>query len=546
MRASNAGAGNGSVAEHLHTARASEPALSLSGVQSVMMTHVLVVDDNAADRNLVRLSLSESPYIYKVECAERLSEGLHKLETEQPDVILLDLNLPDSQGGDTVRRVVDEVPQVPILVLTGSDDDGLALDAMRAGAQDYIVKGQIDSSALTRAMRYAIERHRLQIALQDAREEQLEFKDTFLSHVSHELRSPLACIHQYTEVMLEGLAGPLTNKGRGYLHNVLRSTKQLNGLINDLLDAARVNVGKLTIELGRIQPADVVAQLLQLFEAKAKAKNVTLTAKVAPYLPAVLADHSRLLQIFTNLLENALKFTEPGGVITISAATFPEDPKFVQWSVADTGQGIHPENLSRIFERLYQEQSAVHNRQGLGLGLAICKELVERHAGRIWVDSKPGKGSVFSFTTPVFSLLEITSPLLVREGKVRPATVVAVEIASPTKTVPADTWEYSRRRCREVIERCMLPDKDVVLPSMHASDREVVFVLACTDLKGAAVLEARISSQLGSIPELAKACNIRTFCVSLPEVPPDRTQLMEQLEWISRKIEELALRAVGA
>ncbi len=140
----------------------------------------------------------------------------------------------------------------------------------------------------------------------------------------------------------------------------------------------------------------------------------------------------------------------------------------------------------------------------------------------------------------------ITSPLLVREGKVRPATVVAVEIASPTKTVPADTWGYSRRRCREVIERCMLPDKDVVLPSMHASDREVVFVLACTDLKGAAVLEARISSQLGSIPEVAKACNIRTFCVSAAGSSAGPNELMEQLEWISRKIEELALRAVGA
>lgn len=128
------------------------------------VTHVLAVDDSAADRNLLRLSLSDSSQRYRLEYAERLSEGLSKLGKQGVDVVLLDLNLPDSQGRDTIKQVMQHAAHVPVLVLTGSDDDCLALEAVRAGAQDYIVKGQISTHALSRAMRYAIERHNVLMA----------------------------------------------------------------------------------------------------------------------------------------------------------------------------------------------------------------------------------------------------------------------------------------------------------------------------------------------------------------------------------------------
>ncbi len=510
-------------------------------------TNVLIVEDNVADRSLVHISLAESPDSFKLVCAERLDEGLEKLGSEVPDVVLLDLNLPDSQGGETVRRMVREAPQVPILVLTGADDDCLAIDAVRAGAQDYIVKGRIDSQLLTRAMRYAIERHRLLMALQESREKQLEFKDQFLSHVSHELRSPLTCIHQYAEVILDGLAGPLTGKERRYLENVLRSAKQLNGLINDLLDAARANVGKLSIEPARVQPSRIVEHLLQIFEAKSKVRGIALGGKIEPDLPPVLADPSRLEQILVNLLENALKFTEPGGQITISASVFADDPRFIKFSVADTGIGINEQNLERIFDRLYQEQSAVFNKKGLGLGLAISKDLVENHGGQIWVESKPGRGSVFSLTFPIFSLPEIIAPLWVGHAAPHPATVVAVEIARRQKAVGADIWEHARRRCRELVERCILPDKDVLLPAMHDFERrEVLLILARADAQGAGILEARVRGQLALTPEIANNCIFRTSLLALPDLLPGVIDVPQQLEWTSKHIEKAVLQAYGA
>jgi signal transduction histidine kinase len=505
--------------------------------------NVLVVEDNAADRNLVRLSLLSSPYQYKLDCAERLSEGLKKLGKQPTDIVLLDLNLPDSQGQETVQRVLAQAPHVPILVLSGSDDDKAAVDAVRAGAQDYIVKGQLDGNVLTRAMRHAIERHQVLTVLRETRQRQLEFKDKFLSHVSHELRSPLACIHQYAELMLEGLAGPLTDKEREYLGNVLRNAKQLNKLLTDLLDAARANVGKLTIEPARVEPAEVVKQLLQMFEPKAKGRGVTLAAQVGANAPAIIGDRERLLQIMINLMDNALKFTPSGGEITIRADVFAGDPEFVQFSVSDTGKGINPENLDRIFDRLYQEQNAVASRQGLGLGLAICKELVDRHGGRIWVDSKVGVGSVFTFTVPMFSLPSVIAPLLLQKGTIHQATLVAVEITRGDASVSEDGWEFGRRRCREVVERCILPDKDLLLPSMHSLEgRDLLFILACADSAGASVLETRIRGQLAASRQVLGTCECTCYCVPLPRVPAGMAQPAQQLEWLSEKIESAILQ----
>ncbi len=511
---------------------------------SEVATNVLVVDDCPADRNLVRLSLLASPNIYNLECAERLSEGLEKLGTARPDVVLLDLNLPDSQGNETVQRVIFKAPSVPILVLTGSDDDHLAVEAVRAGAQDYIVKGQIDSHGLTRALHHAIERNQVLMGLRESRQKQLEFKDRFLSHVSHELRSPLACIYQYAEVMLDGLAGPLTDKEQEYLQNMLLNAGQLKNLINDLLDAASANVGKLTIEPARVDAADVIKQVLQMLGPKAKTRGVDLVTKIDSYLPPVLADRRRILQVLINLVENALKFTGAGGEIALRAAVFADNLKFVQFSVSDTGKGINQENLERIFDRLYQEQNAVSNRQGLGLGLAISEELVKQHGGRIWVESKLGKGSVFYFTLPMFSLPAAVAPILVHQGKVQQATLVTIELARGSQTVTDEVWELTQRRCLEVVDRCMLPDKDLLLPSMHVPEhREMIFVLACTDLTGASVLEKRILGQLTAAPQIANTCIYRTSCIALPEIPPDRRQLDEQLEWISEKIERTVLEA---
>jgi signal transduction histidine kinase len=522
--------------------------MSLANIQhEIAPTRVLVVDDCAADRNLLRLSLLETPHHYNLEFAERLSEGLEKLRSQPFDVLLLDLDLPDSKGNETVKTVISKAPGVPILILSGSDNEPLALKAVRAGAQDYIVKGRMDSHALTRAMHHAIERHQVITALRETRQKQLDFKDKFLSHVSHELRSPLACIHQFTEVILEGLAGPVSDKEREYLQSILRNAKQLNNLINDLLDGASASVGKLTIEPARVDATDLMQQVALMLRPKAKARGVELATAIGNHIPFVKADWSRLQQIFINLVENAIRFTDVGGEITLRATIFVEDPRFVEFSVADTGKGIDPENLEQIFDRLYQEQTAASNHRGLGLGLAICKELVEQHGGRIWATSKLGKGSVFNFTLPVFSLSALVYPILVRDGRVQNAMMIAIEIARGTQPVADEVWELTRRRSRAIVERCLLPVKDLLLPSMSAcQDREVMFIIACIDMAGAAVLKKRILGELTAAPQIANSCIYQTSCITLPMIPDDKLQLNERLDWVCEMIEREILKLNSA
>src|SRR5208337_5155435 len=174
--------------------------------------------------------------------------GLACLKAETPSVVLLDLNLPDSHGAETFRRLIEHAPNVPVVVLSGQDDEGLAMKAVHNGVQDYLVKTNLSSKHLERAIRYAVERQALLRALGIAQKKELEFKNRFLSHVSHELRTPLTCIHQYVTLLLDGLAGPLAPDQSDHLKTVLKSVNQLHAMIRDLLEATRAEGGKLRIE----------------------------------------------------------------------------------------------------------------------------------------------------------------------------------------------------------------------------------------------------------------------------------------------------------
>src|SRR5271166_3049385 len=172
-------------------------------------THVLLIEDNPGDADLVRLRLIEGDSAVEVSSVNRLADGLASMAKEPPSVVLLDLNLPDSHGAETFRRVLERAPGVPVVVLSGQDDEALAIKAVNQGVQDYLVKGDITAKHLERAIRYAVERQALLRTLEITRKQQMEFKNQFLSHVSHELRTPLTCIHQYVTLLADGLAGPV-------------------------------------------------------------------------------------------------------------------------------------------------------------------------------------------------------------------------------------------------------------------------------------------------------------------------------------------------
>jgi len=223
-------------------------------------------------------------------------------------------------------------------------------------------------------------------------------KSEFLASVSHELRTPMNAIIGYTKLMLDGLDGELTAQQRTDLFRVAQAADNLLGLINGLLDLAKIEAGKMELSVEEVDINEVTDEALELVRPHADEKGLQVRSLIAQNLPNVWADRARVRQVLANLLANAVKFTERGGVSV--AATAAEG--WVTISVADTGVGITPEAQAYVFDEFRQADSSTTRRYGgTGLGLAISKRLVTLHGGRIWVDSEVGRGSTFHFTLPI-------------------------------------------------------------------------------------------------------------------------------------------------
>jgi PAS domain S-box-containing protein len=280
----------------------------------------------------------------------------------------------------------------------------VSVTALR-NAEDQIIGYLLIGTDNTARKQAVQERQKLEEALELIRQDQMRFKDEFLSHVSHELRSPLTAIKQFTTILLGGLAGDLNKEQREYQQIVLKNIRQLQAMIDDLLEVTRLETGKLTVEPERVSIMIAVTDTFNTLKGSARAKGVTLSYDLAPNLPSVYADPTRLRQILIILLDNAIKFTPEGGSVTIKALVLQQDTRLLLLEVSDNGVGINPEITENIFERLYQVSERTEgSRKGLGLGLYISKELVMRQGGTIWAKRRPQKGSTFSFTLPVFSL----------------------------------------------------------------------------------------------------------------------------------------------
>jgi signal transduction histidine kinase len=363
---------------------------------------VLLVEDNPGDARLLRETVADADPAgaFTIRHVASLAEALTVLDLELFDVALLDLSLPDAHGLEVLEQVHGRAPALPIVVLSGSDDQDLAVSAVSEGAQDYLLKRHLHGDLLVRSLRYAIERAHSRARLEQAKAEQLRIKDELLSLVSHELRTPLAASYQFVTILLDGLGGELTDQQRHYLEITLRNLLELRSMVDDLLESNRGQAG---IEV-RPRPAEVepmISDAVTTFAAAAVDKQVVLRGRVEPGLPQVLADPGRVAQILGNLIGNALRHTEAGGDITLSASRMAGDES-VAVAVADTGEGIPREETGRVFDRLYQVPGARQgSRRGLGLGLYICRELVLAHGGQIWVDSGLGEGATFTFTLPV-------------------------------------------------------------------------------------------------------------------------------------------------
>jgi PAS domain S-box-containing protein len=248
-------------------------------------------------------------------------------------------------------------------------------------------------------------------------------KSEFVSTVSHELRTPMTSIKGYADLLLMGAVGSLTGEQERFLTIIKSNTDRLTLLVNDLLDISRIESGRLILTPRVVHVGDLVTQVITAMEARAIERDLDLRADLPSVLPEVFVDPDRVIQILTNLVGNACRYTPSGGKVVVSARMRDNE---IHVSVRDTGIGISEEDQQRLFSRFFRsEDPLVQEAPGTGLGLSITKSLVEMHGGRIWVESELGKGSTFIFSLPTAQAWEASRA----EGKPEggPKKVLVVE-----------------------------------------------------------------------------------------------------------------------
>jgi signal transduction histidine kinase len=409
---------------------------------------VLLIEDHPPDARLIEEMLGQARGLsFTLAWAPSLTEGVQHLESQPTDVVLLDLGLPESTGLDTLKRLMAQGCAVPTLVvLSGLTDEEIAVQALHEGAQDYLVKGQVDSALLVRAIRYAIGRSRAEEALRQAHadaqaakqraEEANRAKSTFLANMSHDLRTPLNGILGFAQILQwDRTLGQRQQMG---VSAIRQSGEHLLTLINDILDVAKIEAGKLEICPNEFLLGPFFRVVEDIIRVKAQTKpELVFSCDYSPSLPvAVLADERRLRQVLLNLLDNAVKFTAQGRV---ALAVHFTPPTRLRFEVRDTGQAMNEQQLARLFKP-FEQVGDVHQRSGgTGLGLVICRQFVRLMGGEVQVESRAGQGNTFWFeidappARPATRPAALDEPVLTTKGGPRRRVLVVDDVADNRK-----------------------------------------------------------------------------------------------------------------
>ena len=473
-----------------------------SGAQTNIIQAFLIEDDDDFVSLLSKMLSRHSGGLFQLKRADNLRSGLEWLSRHNADVIILDLHLPDSSGLDTLNSLYRQNPEIPILVLTNLDDEIIGIKALNLGAQDYLVKGNINADLLVRSTRYAIERHTMLIKLKRNaqalelsekrfrhiteqniypiivvdRERVIRFmnkageelfgcdsgeyigqkfdydidvvnetevqvvkkngqpiiasmsvvniewesehaylvilrditklkeieqiKDSIISIVSHEIRSPITSILNALLLIYEGEIEKLSENSKKWLDIAYRNSERLLSLVNNMLDISKMESGKIDFNL---QEQDLIILVKQAIEDNlpyANQFNVKLRLDNNLQKAIVYADGDRIIQVLTNLISNAIKFSPSGDEVLIKVS---KHDNVFKVTVIDHGPGIPIDFRDQIFQKFSQaSQKNTQRKSGSGLGLYISKMLVENMGGKIGFDTEIGKGTVFYFELPWF------------------------------------------------------------------------------------------------------------------------------------------------
>ena len=380
---------------------------------------VLLIEDNLAEARLLKeiLKGNEKKEFHLVNVS-RLSEAISLLQQTNFDVILLDLTLPDSQGLESLAPLLITAPKLPIVVLTNTNDDNLALAALRQGAQDYLIKREVSLEILTRSLCYAIERKQMEEALRESNEalkmsviertNQLEkaqelnqLKTEFVSMLSHDFRNPLNKILLSAGLLEESRDRLTKDQQVSYFRMIRSAIKDMDQLLTEVLLIGRADSGRLYCQFDLVDLLDYCQKLVESFTVKPE-PQLAIIFQVEGSLERGLWDINLIKHILTNLLGNALKYSPQGNPVEFKIIVESEQ---VVFKIVDRGIGIPSKDKENLFKPFYRG-SNVDNIQGTGLGLAIVGRCVEAHKGQIHLESEEGKGTKITVILPIITDIE--------------------------------------------------------------------------------------------------------------------------------------------
>jgi signal transduction histidine kinase len=365
---------------------------------------ILLIEDNPADARLTAELLREvgAAGINLVH-AETLAAGIALLADDRGfAVVLADLSLPDAQGSETVCRLRESDPRVPLIVLTSLDDERTAVEMLQNGAQDYLVKGHGDGHVIARAIQYAIERKRSELQLTEAKEEAEAAnlaKTTFLAHMSHELRTPLNAIIGFSDIIAGGMLGPDSwDVAREYARYINSSGRHLLKLVNDILDLSKSLAGQWDLHDELVDLPVLLRSCVDLVTVQAAQKEVAIGVTAPDDVPVLKADETRLKQAMLNLLSNAVKFSRNDGRVEVVLRRIADGD--LEIAVRDHGVGMRPEEIPIALEPFRQLKNVEAGQEGTGLGLPLAKMIIEKHGGTLALESAAGAGTTAIVTLP--------------------------------------------------------------------------------------------------------------------------------------------------
>lgn len=374
---------------------------------------ILLVEDSPADTDLIREALEDLDAettgdvpAFELAHVDRLASAEELLSALDADLVLLDLSLPDSHGFETFLRLARRFPELPVVVLSGMADETLAVRAVREGAQDYLVKGRVDADLLGRTLRYAIERNRSAkervrlIRDQTESTAALRARDELLASISHDFKAPLTTIRMQAQLLSRRVRSgraPSPEDLLEQLERIEQTTSEATALIDELLEVSRWEAGQ-PVELHR-EPTDLVALTTRIVGAyQTRVEHGRLSLSSAEPTLVGHWDSRRIERVLSNLIDNALKFSDADGQVAVSVAREGDDAVL---RVRDSGVGIPAADLPRVFDRFYRGSNVSSRTHGTGIGLASARQIVDQHGGNLDAESREGWGSTFIMRLPL-------------------------------------------------------------------------------------------------------------------------------------------------